>query len=57
MDEIRRSLAQLYEVVEQITEGLHRLADLAANRQLDDETRRTMAEAVHRLADRIEEMD
>lgn len=57
MDEIRRSLAQLYEVAEQIAEGLHRLADLAANRQLDDETRRTMAEAVHRLADRIEEMD
>lgn len=56
-DETQRSLQQIYLALEVAAEGLHRLADLTANRLLDDETRRAMAEAVHRLADRIEEMD
>lgn len=57
MDEVQRSLQQVYAALELTAEGLHRLADLSANRQLDDELRRWMAEAVHRLADKIEEMD
>lgn len=57
MDEVRRSLERLYDRTDLIADCLHRLADLAANRWVDDETRRKMAEVVHRLAEDIEELD
>lgn len=57
MDEMRRSLSALYEAKDLIADGLHKLADLAANPRLDDDARRQVAEAVHRLADAIEELD
>lgn len=57
MDEIRRSLEAIFEALATGADALHKLADLAANPQLDPEIRARMAESVHTLADEIEEKD
>lgn len=57
MDEIRRSLAALYEANDLIAEAIHKLADLADSPHLSVFARHDLAEAIHALADRIEELD
>ena len=57
MDEIKRRLELLCEAMAWVGEMGHVLADLAANPRLPDEQRRALADEVHRLADKIEEMD
>ena len=57
MDEIKRRLDLLCEAMEWVGEMGHVLADLAAHPRLPDEQRRALADEVHRLADKIEEVD